>query len=95
MERLHTNLRLIHEKGIFETNNLNINNGVFQGDSLSILFCIDLIFLPIDLKNTAYRYKTIIKKMPHLFYRDDLNLKNDDDLENHLKARKKILKTSR
>ena len=46
MERWHTNLRLIHEKVMHKTNNLNINNGIFQGDSLSpSLFCIALILL--------------------------------------------------
>ena len=29
MERCHTNLRLIHENGMLETNNLNINNEIF------------------------------------------------------------------
>ena len=29
------NLRLIHEKDLLETNNLNINSGIFQGDSFS------------------------------------------------------------
>ena len=29
MERLHYNLRLIHENGMLETNNSNIKNGNF------------------------------------------------------------------
>ena len=31
----HTNLRLIHKKGMLKTNNMNINNGIFQRDSFS------------------------------------------------------------
>ena len=37
MEKWHSNLLLINEKNTFKTNNLNINNGIFQEDSLSPL----------------------------------------------------------
>ena len=61
MWKWHTNLRLIHEKDMLEANNLAINNGIFQWDSLSPLFCVALIPLSIELKNTVYRYKTAKK----------------------------------
>ena len=44
-KRWHINLRLIHEKGILETNNLKSDNEIFQGNSPP-LFCIALIPLP-------------------------------------------------
>ena len=54
MDRKPTNLRLIQEKSILETNNLNINNGIFQGNLIYPLFyfyffCIDLIFMSVEL----------------------------------------------
>ena len=62
IERQHTILRLIHQKCVLKTNNLNINNGIFQGDLLSpLLFCTELILLSIELKHTKYGNKTTKK----------------------------------
>ena len=77
---------------MYETNNLNINNGIFQGDSLSLLpFCIALIPLSIEVKNTHDRHKTALKNS-HLFYIDDLKLyaKNNDDLDGLLSIVKRF-----
>ena len=71
IKRWYINVRLIHEKNILETNNLNINNGIFHGDSLSPLpFCITRIFLSVEHKNTAYGYKstTTKKNKPPILY---------------------------
>ena len=53
MQRWQTNLRLIPEKGMFKTNNLNINNEIFPGDLVSplLFFFIALILLPLKLRN--------------------------------------------
>ena len=82
MERWYTNLRLIYEKGKLKTNNLNINNGIFQGDLFSLLFCISLLFLSVKLINTDYRYKTSTKKNKPPILQGQLKVicKNDDDL---------------
>ena len=50
IKRWHTNLRLIHEKGMLTTNNMNINNEIFQGHPRSpLLFCVALTPLSIVL----------------------------------------------
>ena len=41
----------------YESQIMNINNGIFLGDSLSLSsFCIALIHLAIELKKTLPRY---------------------------------------
>ena len=90
METKHTNLKLIYEKGKLKTNNLNINNGIFQRDSLSpflfffffFFFCIAPIPLTIELKNTYYGLKTSTKnKLLILCELFKVICKNNDDLE--------------
>ena len=55
---------------MLETDNLNINNGIFQGVSFSsLLFCISQISVSIEPKNTDYGWKT--KIITHLLYMDD------------------------
>ena len=78
---------------MLKTNNLNVNNGIFQCDSLSpLLFCITLILLSIEPKATDYGFKNMTKKINLLFYMDDLKLyaKNDDDLESLLSTVKRF-----
>ena len=61
---------------------------IFQGDSLSpLLFCISLIPLTLELKNSGYGYKIGEDKFSHLFYMDDLKLygKDDNEIEGLLK----------
>ena len=63
---------------------ININSGIFQGDSLyPILFCVTLIPLSKLLNNTGYGYKIYNSTINHLFYMDYLKLyaKNDQQLQ--------------
>ena len=60
---------------MLKRNNLNINNRIFQRDSLSPpLFCIALIPFSIEHKNTDYGYKTTTKKLNQLLNMNDLKL---------------------
>ena len=54
---------------------ININSGIFHGDSLSpILFCVALIPLGKLPNNAGYSYKVYDNTLKHLFYMDDLKL---------------------
>jgi hypothetical protein len=68
----------LHTKGkIIETEDLEIQRGLFQGDSLSpLLFFISLLLLAKQLNklNTEYKKHTTKTKISHLFYMDDLKL---------------------
>ena len=91
-ERWHTNLRLIHEKGMFKIYNQNINNGIFQGDSLSPLFiCIVLISLSKEVKIQPMDLKQLLKNKPLILYGWLIYAKNDDDLEGLLSTGKRII----
>ena len=47
----HGKVAVINEKDMLKNNNLNIDNGIFRGDSLSpFLFCIVVISLPINFR---------------------------------------------
>ena len=88
-----TNLTLTHEKGTLRSNTIDINCGIFQGDSLSpLIFCLALVPLSALLNNTGYGYKIQDRKISHLFYMDDLKLfaKDDKDLEGMLLTVKKF-----
>ena len=72
-----TNVHLHTEGKIIETEDLVIQRGLFQGDSLSpLLFCISLISLTMQLNklNTEYEQHTTKTKISHLFYMDDLKM---------------------
>ena len=80
---LHTENKLI------ETEDMKIQSGIFQGDSLSpLLFCICLIPLTEQLNrlNTGYEEHTTKTKISHLLYMDDLKLiaKSEDDLQKQI-----------
>ena len=79
--RLHTENKLI------ETDDIKIQCGIFQGDSLSpLLFCICFIPLTEQLNrlNTGYEEHTTKTKISHLLYVDDLKLiaKSEKELQN-------------
>jgi len=60
-----------------ETEDIKIQCGIFQGDSLSpLLFCICLIPLMDQLNrlNTGYEEHITNTKISHLLYMDDLKL---------------------
>ena len=72
-----TRMRLQTENKVLETEDIKIQCGLFQGDSLSpLLFCICLIPLPGHLNrlNTGYEDQTTKMKISHLLYMDDINL---------------------
>ena len=83
--RLHTENKLI------ETDDMKIQCGIFQGDSLSsLLFCICLIPLTDQLNrlNTGYDQHTTKTKISHLLYMDDLKLiaKSEDELQKQIQT---------
>ena len=89
----NTDIHLSHPNGVITARDINVNCGIFQGDSLSpLLFCISLIPLSTELNKTGYGYKIKEQKINHLFYMDDLKLygKNDNELEGSLKTVKKL-----
>jgi hypothetical protein len=86
-----TTLNMLDGITTITTRTVNINRGIFQGDTLSALwFRICLNPLSVTLNNSKYGYKTgTIKtgtyKLNHLLYMDDLKLyanskKNLDNL---------------
>jgi hypothetical protein len=70
-------MRLRTEEKITETENLEIQHGIFQEDSLSTLqYCIGLMPLTEQLNklNTGYKEHTTYIKISHLLYTDNLKL---------------------
>ena len=93
MKLWSTNLFLNHTKGSMKFDKININCGIFQGDSLSpLLFFLSLIPLTNELNNTKYGYEIYGQVIKHLFYMDDLKLyaKNDKELEGLLSTVKQF-----
>ena len=89
MHKWNTKLLLNHSKGQITSNDININSGIFQGDSLSpLLFCLSLIPLSKMLNDCHYGYNIFDERVNHLFYMDDLKLfgKNDSEIEGLLKT---------
>jgi len=83
--RLHTVNKLI------ETEDIKIQCGIFQGDSLSpLLFCICLIPLTEQANNlnTGYKEHTTKTKISHLLYMDDLKLiaKSEEELQKQIQT---------
>jgi hypothetical protein len=79
-------MHLHAENKLIETEDIKIQCGIFQGDSLSpLLFCICLIPLTEQLNslNTGYEEHTTKTKISHLLYMDDLKLiaKSEEDLQ--------------
>ena len=75
------------------TNPISINNGIFQGASLSpLLFCLALAPLSNLINNTNRGYSVYNEKLNHLFYMDHLKLytKNYDQLEGLLQTVKML-----
>jgi hypothetical protein len=77
MSHWRTRMRVHIENKLIETEEIEIQRGIFQGDSLSpLLFCICLIPLTEQLNrlNTGYEEHTTKTKISHLLYMDDLKL---------------------
>ena len=84
MRMWETTLVLNTVENTLNAGDININSGIFQGDSFSpILFCVTLIALSKLLNNTGYSYNIYGNTINHLFYMDDLKLsaKNDQPLQ--------------
>ena len=94
MHMWKTTLVLNTVENTMNAEDININNCIIQGDSLSpILFCVTLIPLSKLLNNTGYGYKIydntkkpsryMITQKNHLVYMVDLKLfaKNDQQLQ--------------
>jgi len=69
MGKWKATLTLKHTDGALQPRQININSGIFQGDSLSpLLFCIALTPLSSLLNNSTYGYTTGSSTIDHLFY---------------------------
>jgi hypothetical protein len=80
-----TRTRLHTENELIETEDIKIQSGIFQGDSLSpLIFCICLIPLTEQLNslNTGYEKHIAKTKISHLLYMDDSKLiaKSEEEL---------------
>ena len=83
--------KLFRGKHYFEV--LDINNGIFKGDSLSpLVFCLALTPCSYELNDTGCGYKIGEEKINHLLSMDDLKLygKNDKELDGLLCTVKKF-----
>jgi hypothetical protein len=95
MSHWRTLMRLHTENKLIETENIETQCGILQGDSLStLLFCICLIPLteqPNRL-NTGYKEHTTNTKISHLLYMDDLKLigKSEEELQKQIQTVKTL-----
>ena len=85
-----TRMRLHAENELIEREDIKIQCGIFQGDSLSqLIFCICLIPLTEQLNrlNTGYEEHITKTKISHLLYMGDLKLiaKSQEELRKQLK----------
>ena len=93
MKLWNANLLVNYTKGSMKCDKININCGIFQGESLSqLLFCLSLIPLTNEINNTKYGYEIYEKAINHLIYMDDLKhyAKNDKELEGLLSTAKQF-----
>jgi hypothetical protein len=86
-----TCMHLHTENKLIETEDIKLQCGIFQGDSLSpLLFCICLIPLTEQLSrlNTGYEEHTTKTKISHLHYMDDLKLtaKSEEELQKQIQT---------
>lgn len=76
MKQWRTRIIIRSNENYIETQEININTGIFQGDALSpLLFCMALIPLSHELQEAPQGYKLPEdQKLEHLLYMDDLKL---------------------
>jgi hypothetical protein len=84
-------MHLHAENRLIETEDVKIQCGIFQGDSLSpLLFCICLIPLTEQLNRlrTGYEEHTTKIKISYLLYMDDLKLiaKSEEELQKQIQT---------
>ena len=83
-----TRVCLHAENKLIETEDIKVNCGIFQGDSLStLLFCICLIPFNEQL-NRLNEEHTTETKISHLLYIDDLKLitKSEEKFQNQIQT---------
>jgi hypothetical protein len=90
-----TRMRLDAENKLIETEDINLQCGIFQGDSISpLLFCICLIPLTqqLNMLNTGYEEHTTKTKISRLLYVDDLKLiaKLEEELQKEIQTVKNL-----
>jgi hypothetical protein len=86
-----THMPLHAENRLIETEDIKIQCGIFQGDSLSpLLFCICLKTLTEQLNRlkTGYEEHTTKTKISHLLYMDDLKMiaKSEEELQKEIQT---------
>ena len=84
MPEWRTKIHLPNENGCISTDHINIERGIFQGDSLSpLIFCICLIPIMNILRRAKVGYKLAKTLISHLLYMDDLKVysKNAEEME--------------
>jgi hypothetical protein len=91
MSHWRKRMRVHTENKLIEKEQIEIERGIFQGDSLSsLLFCICLIPLTEQLNrlNTGYEEHTTETKISHLLYMDDLKLlgKSEEELQKQIQT---------
>jgi hypothetical protein len=91
MSRWRTRIRVHTENKLKEPEEVEVQCGTFQGDSLSpLLFCICLIPLTEQLNwlNTRYEEHTTKTRISHLLYVDDLKLlgKSEEELQKQIQT---------
>jgi len=99
MSYWRTRMRLHTENKLIETEDITIQCGIFQEDSLSpLLFCICLIPLTEQLNrlNTEKEEHTTKSKISHLLHMDDLKLiaKSEEELQKQIKTVKSSVMVS-
>jgi hypothetical protein len=96
MSHWRTRMRVPTENKLIETEEIEMQCGIFQGDSLSpLLFCICLTPLTEQLNrlNTGYEEHTTKTKISHLLYMDDLKLlgKSEEELQKQIQLQPLVM----
>jgi hypothetical protein len=91
MTYCRTRMRLLAENRLIKREDIKIQCGILQGDSLSpLLFCICLIPLTEQLNwlNTGYEEYITKTKISNLLYMDDLKLitKSEEELQKQIQT---------
>jgi len=97
MEKWNTGLHLKTKQEVMQSQTIQIQKGIFQGDSISpLLFCIALNPLKNKLNRVdcGYQIHRTKRKISHLLYMDDLKLlgRSEGNLQNKIKIVKAIRK---